>query len=242
MVITGACFACIYISIHPGCVSVQVLHPAAMQPLQTLSNDVLIRVRNSYNLAAGGSLIVKDRHQGDGGLITSIVLKEGRHLSPSHTHLCRRHHIPVWVGQHPACFECSHRCRMVHGLGRAQMQGLVRWLPVLYFIRLRVHERTDSACWRAWCSVQLPGKPRGGSASGIAGFLRGVVAQRGQRLVGKIAHPYRLMCVAVQMFISWILCPLACWETSDSLPKCSASSRRRRSRWMSWQRLKSLCP
>lgn len=66
-------------------VFVQVLHPAAMQPLQTLKDDVLIRVRNSYNLAASGSLIVKDRHQEAGGLITSIVLKEGAYLSMEHT-------------------------------------------------------------------------------------------------------------------------------------------------------------
>jgi hypothetical protein len=56
---------------------VQVLHPAAMQPLQVLEEDILIRVRNSYNLVAPGSVIVKSRPQNDGGLITSIVLKEG---------------------------------------------------------------------------------------------------------------------------------------------------------------------
>ena len=73
----------------------QVLHPAAMQPLQTLKDDVLIRVRNSYNLAAGGSLIVKDRHQEAGGLITSIVLKEGTHLSMAHTNPYSHHCIVV---------------------------------------------------------------------------------------------------------------------------------------------------
>lgn len=58
-----------------------MLHPAAMQPLTLLEQDVLIRVRNSYNLAAPGSLIVKERTQDDPGLMTSIVLKEGEVFS-----------------------------------------------------------------------------------------------------------------------------------------------------------------
>lgn len=59
-----------------------------MQPLQNLSEDVLIRVRNSYNLAAPGSVIVKERSQDDGGLITSIVLKEGEILKPFRLRCC----------------------------------------------------------------------------------------------------------------------------------------------------------
>jgi aspartate kinase len=57
----------------------QVLHPSAMQPLQQLDKEVLIRVRNSYNLAAPGSIIVRQRPL-DTGDITSIVLKEDVHL------------------------------------------------------------------------------------------------------------------------------------------------------------------
>ena len=52
----------------------QVLHPSAMFPAQLCAAELSIRVRNSYNLAAPGSVICDERNIA-ASLLTSIVLK-----------------------------------------------------------------------------------------------------------------------------------------------------------------------
>lgn len=58
----------------------QVLHPSAMFPAQKGACNLAIRVRNSYNLAAEGTVIIEARKDANEGLMTSIVLKEDVHL------------------------------------------------------------------------------------------------------------------------------------------------------------------
>lgn len=58
----------------------QVLHPSAMFPAQHGTCDLAIRVRNSYNLNADGTVIVEQREDLNRSLMTSIVLKEDVHL------------------------------------------------------------------------------------------------------------------------------------------------------------------
>jgi aspartate kinase len=57
-------------------VDLQVLHPSAMLPAQSMlcTEQLAIRVRNSYNLEAPGSVICDDRNIAE-SLLTSIVLK-----------------------------------------------------------------------------------------------------------------------------------------------------------------------
>jgi len=53
----------------------QVLHPHAMRPAMD-SDHLAVRVKNSYNIMAPGTLITSEREM-EGCLLTSIVMKEG---------------------------------------------------------------------------------------------------------------------------------------------------------------------
>ena len=52
----------------------QVLHPQAMHPAITAAQDLNVRVKNSYNIAAPGTLITRSRDMA-GTLLTSVVRK-----------------------------------------------------------------------------------------------------------------------------------------------------------------------
>jgi aspartate kinase len=52
-----------------------VLHPLAMQPAAEAARPMGVRVRNSYNRRAPGTLITRARDM-EGSLVTSLVLKQ----------------------------------------------------------------------------------------------------------------------------------------------------------------------
>lgn len=52
-----------------------VLHPLSMQPASEYTDNMGVRVKNSYNRSASGTLISKSRNMRD-ALVTSIVLKQ----------------------------------------------------------------------------------------------------------------------------------------------------------------------
>ena len=53
----------------------QVLHPLAMQPAISSDRDLAVRVKNSYNMSAPGTLITRHRDM-SGSLLTSVVRKQ----------------------------------------------------------------------------------------------------------------------------------------------------------------------
>lgn len=52
-----------------------MLHPQAMRPAIESKEDLNVRVKNSYNVAAAGTLITRERDK-EKSLLTSIVLKD----------------------------------------------------------------------------------------------------------------------------------------------------------------------
>lgn len=95
---------------RPAAAAPQVLHPLAMQPaIRSQAMDV--RVKNSYNRAAPGTLISKARDMSC-SLVTSIVLKNNVTLVDIVS--------SRMLGQFGEAARCTHATRAAHARARAR--------------------------------------------------------------------------------------------------------------------------